>query len=126
MGSAVIAKEKDAAADGAKVEKAAKAEKAPALPSFKGKIAVVKDGDKVTSVTLTVKDTTYQINLDDNGLKLAGEAADKDVSVQGTVATVPGADGKEVKTITVAKFKVAQPKAAGEGEGKKKAKQQQQ
>jgi hypothetical protein len=109
---------KDGAADGAKVEKAA------AMPSFKGKLAVVKDGDKVTSATLTVKDTTYQISLDEKGLKLAGEAADKDVSVQGTLATVPGADGKEVKTITVAKFKVIQPKAAGEG--KKNTKQQEQ
>ncbi len=121
MGSVVMAGKKDGAAVEPKAEKPAKAEKAPAVPTFKGKLAVVKDGETVSSATLAVKDVTYLIKLDDNGLKLAGEAGDKDVSVQGTVVTTPGADGKEVKTITVEKYKIIEPKAAA-GDGKKKGK----
>lgn len=123
MGSVVMAGKKDGAVAVPKGDKPAKAEKAPAVPTFKGKLAVIKDGDAVTSATLTVKDVAYLIKLDDNGLKLAGEAADKDVSVQGSVATTPGADGKEVKTITVEKFKVIERKPAAGDEGKKKGKE---
>lgn len=123
LSPAVMAKDKGgagAAVAAPKADKPAKGEKAAAAPSFKGKLAVVKDGETVTSATLTVKDVAYVIKLDENGLKLAAEAADKDVSVNGSVASTPGADGKEIKTITVEKYKVVEAKA---GDGKKKGKE---
>jgi hypothetical protein len=115
MSPVVLAKEKGGGNAGAP-----KGEKVAAAPSFKGTLAVTKDADQVTAATLTVKDVVYQIKLDDNGLKLAGEAADKDVSVKGAVVTTTGADGKEIKTITVEKFTIVVPKAehAAGGKGK--------
>jgi flagellar basal body-associated protein FliL len=108
MASTVMAAKKEAA-EGEAAPK--KVEKAAAVPSFKGKLAVTKDEANIIAATLTVKDVAYQIKLDDNGMKLAGEAAGKDVSVKGAVASIPGADGKEIKTITVESFKVVEPKA---------------
>ena len=108
MSPMVLAKEKGA---GGGNTGAPKGEKVAAAPSFKGTLAVTKDADKVTAATLTVKDVVYQIKLDDNGLKLAGEATDKEFAVHGTVVTTPGADGKEIKTITVEKYTIVVPRA---------------
>ena len=111
MSPVVLAKEKGAGGGNAGAPKGEKGAAVAAAPSFKGMLAVTKDADKVTAATLTVKDVVYQIKLDDNGLKLAGEAADKEVSVKGTVVTTPGADGKEIKTITVEKYTIVVPRA---------------
>ena len=70
-----------------------------------GLVSVTKDADgAITAVTLTTAEgAVYNVTLDENGMKLGEEMADKNVEVEGTVAEQEGQE-----TITVISYAAEQ------------------
>jgi hypothetical protein len=83
-------------------------EKAAAEPTkVQGLVSVTKDANgAITAVTLTTAEgAVYNVTLDENGMKLGKEMADKKVEAEGTVAQKDGAEW-----ITVVSYKAEAPK----------------
>jgi hypothetical protein len=71
-----------------------------------GTVNVVKEGKKITSVTLTVKDATYNVVLDSTGEKIGKNEANSKIKATGVVN-----QKGDQKWIEVKKFKVVTEKA---------------
>ncbi|MBN1393046.1 MAG: hypothetical protein JW947_09625 [Sedimentisphaerales bacterium] len=73
--------------------------------TVQGLVSVTENADgAITAVTLTTAEgAVYNVTLDENGMKLGSEMADKKVEVEGTVAEQDGQ-----KTITVLSYAAEQ------------------
>jgi NADH:ubiquinone oxidoreductase subunit C len=82
----------------------AKATKATEI-KVKGTVNVVKEAKKITSVTLTTKDATYNVVLDATGMKIGKTEADKKIKATGVVSQKDDQKWIEVKTFEAVKEK---------------------
>jgi hypothetical protein len=70
-----------------------------------GTVNIVKEGKKITSVTLTTKDSTYNVVLDATGLKIGSTEADKKIKATGVVSQKGDQKWIEVKKFEAVKVK---------------------
>ncbi len=76
----------------------------------KGTVNVAKEADKVTSVTLTTANSTYDVVLDSVGQKIGNTEADKKIKAEGVVSQKGGQKWIEVKKFKAVAEKVKHKK----------------